>query len=69
MSSHLDQSCLAARAVGSACCRCERMEGGGTENRRGHAKPARSKWFETEKEEEVHILLCLGSDMDSRSVR
>lgn len=67
MSSHLYQSCLAALAVGSASCRCERMEGGGKENRRGHAIPARSKWFETG--EEAHILLCVGSDMESRSVR
>lgn len=27
MSSHLDQSCLAALPVGSASCCCERMEG------------------------------------------
>lgn len=52
MSSHLYQSCLAALPVGSASCCCERMEGEGTENRRGHELLAKSKWFETEEEEE-----------------
>lgn len=52
MSSHLDQSCLGALPVGSASCCCEPMEGEGTENRRGHAIPARSKRFETGEEEE-----------------
>lgn len=43
---------LAALPVGSVSRHCDRREEGATENRRGHAIPSRSKWFETEEEVE-----------------